>query len=147
LTNKNRLRGVKMDSTLPEGYWELPVTKVYTNGKQLVITGLPGPEHKKHDCDKLGCTELGHILLKGVIKSKEMRVQSKQYKTKSRPMPPCLGHTSGNPTDGYDYDCDYENAPDCENCLCNFYITGGSIDPRTGKQVKVFKEENDGDSG
>ena len=46
---------------------------------------------------------------------------------------PCKGHLSGNPIDGYDYDCDYEKSGEitCDNCICN----GGSMNPITGKRV------------
>ena len=46
----------------------------------------------------------------------------------------CLGYKSGNPSDGYDYDCEYEYAGEfgCEDCICN----GGRFDPRTGKAFR-----------
>lgn len=48
---------------------------------------------------------------------------------------PCLGfkiHTS----DAHEYDCEYEHAPICEDCIVN----GGNIDPRTGKRFAVRKQ-------
>lgn len=46
---------------------------------------------------------------------------------------PCLGHQSGNPLDGYDYDCDYENSAEfgCDQCICN----GGDMSPISGKPL------------
>lgn len=46
---------------------------------------------------------------------------------------PCLGYRCGNPLDGYDYDCDYEQSGDisCDDCVCNY----GFYNPQTGKQI------------
>lgn len=45
---------------------------------------------------------------------------------------PCCAYRTGNPIDGYDYDCEYEKAPDdCGSCMCN----GGRIDPETGRTL------------
>jgi hypothetical protein len=52
-------------------------------------------------------------------------------------IPSCLGYQIGNPIDGYDWDCFYERASNCEDCLCNYYNTGGDINPITGKKVKL----------
>ncbi|MBS6764034.1 MAG: hypothetical protein KH304_10725 [Clostridium sp.] len=49
---------------------------------------------------------------------------------------PCMGRRSGNPLDGYDYDCEYENSVDifCDDCVCNY----GFYNPRTGKRINWF---------
>jgi len=46
----------------------------------------------------------------------------------------CLGYKSGNPFDGFDYDCEYENASEFgyEDCICN----GGDMSPISGKALK-----------
>lgn len=35
-----------------------------------------------------------------------------------------------------DFDCLYEKAPDCGDCIINYHKTGGRIDPTTGKKIK-----------
>lgn len=47
---------------------------------------------------------------------------------------PCLGYESGNPIDGFDYDCEYENSGGfgCDDCICN----GGAYSPISGKSIK-----------
>lgn len=51
---------------------------------------------------------------------------------------PCKITSHGNPIDGYDYSCDYENAPFCcEYCVIN----GDSINPITGR--RVYKKKGD----
>ena len=51
--------------------------------------------------------------------------------------PECLGHTNeGDPANGYDYDCAYDNPnTDCDNCLAAYHTRGGSIHPETGKRT------------
>lgn len=46
----------------------------------------------------------------------------------------CKGYQAGNPTDGYEFDCGYENAGafNCEDCICN----GGTMSPQTGKKFR-----------
>lgn len=46
---------------------------------------------------------------------------------------PCKSFKTGNPIDGYDYDCEYEHSGEitCDDCICN----GGSMSPQTGKRV------------
>lgn len=46
---------------------------------------------------------------------------------------PCKGYHTGNPLDGYDFDCEYENSADilCDQCVCNY----GIYSPETGKPV------------
>lgn len=49
---------------------------------------------------------------------------------------PCRSYQCGNPSDGYDYDCDYELSEDitCNDCVCNL----GFYNPQTGKRVNWF---------
>lgn len=44
----------------------------------------------------------------------------------------CQGYRSGNPVDGYDFDCGYEFAGDvsCEDCIFGPYPDENSLDPR-----------------
>jgi hypothetical protein len=42
----------------------------------------------------------------------------------------CLGYETNTPN-GRDYDCEYEHAPACDDCVIN----RGPIDPRTGKKL------------
>ena len=43
----------------------------------------------------------------------------------------CMEVQHGTPIDGYDFSCDYENAPDnCGDCICN----GGNVNPKTGNR-------------
>jgi len=44
----------------------------------------------------------------------------------------CQGYRSGNPVDGYDFDCGYEFAGDvsCEVCIIGPYPDENSLDPR-----------------
>lgn len=43
---------------------------------------------------------------------------------------PCKCYQTGNPLDGYEFDCEYEKAPsECDRCVCNF----GNVNPITGK--------------
>lgn len=51
---------------------------------------------------------------------------------------PCLGRKDE--WNG-DYDCDYLDAPSCEDCIVNFYQCGGKIDPRTGKIHPDYKHK------
>lgn len=46
----------------------------------------------------------------------------------------CKGYWSGNPSNGYDFDCEYENSGGftCENCIIN----GGHMSPITGKTFR-----------
>lgn len=46
---------------------------------------------------------------------------------------PCRGYRYGNPSDGYEFDCEYEHACDigCDDCVCNF----GMYNPKTGKWI------------
>jgi len=37
-----------------------------------------------------------------------------------------------------DYDCDYPNAPTCEECLVTYHVLGGVINPKTGKRLPLF---------
>jgi hypothetical protein len=47
------------DAFIPKGYIELKDIRVYTNGKNVVLTGDPtsedDPEAEIHDCDFMGC--------------------------------------------------------------------------------------------
>ncbi len=38
---------------------------------------------------------------------------------------------------GQEFDCDYEYAPSCEECIVNYEKTGGRINPATGKKYKI----------
>lgn len=46
----------------------------------------------------------------------------------------CKGYWSGNPSNGYDFDCEYENSGGftCEDCVIN----GGHMSPITGKPFR-----------
>lgn len=46
---------------------------------------------------------------------------------------PCLGYPCGNPSDGYDYDCEYNESGciNCDDCVCNY----GNYSPQTGKRI------------
>lgn len=51
----------------------------------------------------------------------------------------CLGYRTGNPSDGYDYDCEYEHSGSisCEDCIFGPYArfgTEGLLDPRIEKR-------------
>lgn len=45
----------------------------------------------------------------------------------------CLSTRCGTPTDGYDYDCEYEQSGEisCDDCVCNY----GHYHPKTGKRI------------
>ena len=44
----------------------------------------------------------------------------------------CMSERVGNPSTGYDYECQYEHGDiNCSDCIC----CGGKIDPRTGKRA------------
>ena len=49
---------------------------------------------------------------------------------------PCKGYQCGIPSDGYEYDCKYENSCDfsCDECVCNF----GYMNPVTGKRINFI---------
>ena len=50
---------------------------------------------------------------------------------------PCLGYQGPSTTDGPgEFNCEYENAPDCDHCVVN----GGGINPITGKRVYKKKD-------
>lgn len=53
---------------------------------------------------------------------------------KHKNIPPCLGYRDE--WDG-DFGCEYATDIPCDDCLCNYDITGGTINPLTGKKVKV----------
>ena len=61
------------------------------------------------------------------------KVKKKRYQRMDKYGTPCLGYWGGNPSDGYDFDCKYENSGGitCDNCIC----TGGEMNPITGKRV------------
>ena len=61
-------------------------------------------------------------------------------------MPDCLGFWTHS-IDGSDFDCEYDDIDaGCEDCLCNYYETGGEIDPRTGKRISdSVREQLDAD--
>ena len=49
---------------------------------------------------------------------------------------PCRICQCGTPSDGYDYDCEYDLSEDisCEDCVCNY----GFYNPLTGKRINWF---------
>lgn len=55
---------------------------------------------------------------------------------KKKPPIPCLGYEINTP-DAHEYDCQYEHAPACENCIVN----GGRVDPRTGRLYRKPKKK------
>lgn len=60
----------------------------------------------------------------------------KRIKQKLTPKPvPCKAVRTGNPSDGYDYECGYGSEIRCDDCICNF----GYYDPRTGKRISRRK--------
>lgn len=56
-------------------------------------------------------------------------------------LPPCLGYWD-NTTNGCDFDCEYPDPPDCDKCLCNYFRTGGLINPETGRKLHINKAIN-----
>ncbi len=46
----------------------------------------------------------------------------------------CKGYRFGNPSDGYDFDCEYEFSGEisCEDCI--FGSCGGDLDPRVKRE-------------
>lgn len=45
---------------LPGGWWGI---KAYTNGKKLVVCGVPDTDDESHNCDQMGCGSVGdHVL-------------------------------------------------------------------------------------
>ncbi len=40
-----------------------------------------------------------------------------------------------------DHDCDAVHDEVCENCLCNWYVTGGTVHPQTGVKLSVPQAE------
>lgn len=50
---------------------------------------------------------------------------------------PCGAFRCGNPVDGEDYGCEYDENGDifCEDCVCSQY---GYIDPRSGKKIRFL---------
>lgn len=57
---------------------------------------------------------------------------------KLKELPPCMGYTIHS-MDGNDFDCEYENPPECERCLCNWFLMGGTINPVNGKKLTEKK--------
>jgi len=54
--------------SLLDGYRQLAVDEVWTNGSDLVVLGTPPnePEERGHDCDAAGCG-LFHVLVRGRV--------------------------------------------------------------------------------
>jgi hypothetical protein len=50
-------------------------------------------------------------------------------------LPTCSGFTTFTAC-GYDYDCLAVHGESCEYCLCNWFETGGTINPETGVKHK-----------
>ena len=56
---------------VPEGWSEIKnVTGVFINKneKRIVITGCPGANDEKHNCDQMGCSSVSHVILFGSYK-------------------------------------------------------------------------------
>ena len=75
-TNRRYCGGEKM-SIPKEGYKEIEnVTGVYIKENKLVITGIPPyteddeEAYKLHNCDKMGCGSVSHVLLRAEIYKK-----------------------------------------------------------------------------
>jgi hypothetical protein len=51
-------------------------------------------------------------------------------------LPTCLGYWDYT-ANGNDFDCEYPDPPDCERCLCNYFGTGGLINPETGRKTQL----------
>ena len=51
-----------------------------------------------------------------------------------RRLPSCLGEFSCT-LDGNEYDCLSIHGEACEDCLANYYQTGGRFDPETGRKL------------
>ena len=51
---------------------------------------------------------------------------------------PCMSYRSGNPSDGYEYECEYyENSGiciECDECICNC----GYVNPINGKRINFI---------
>lgn len=51
---------------------------------------------------------------------------------------PCKEYRSGNPSDGYEYECEYYDQSgqcvECEDCVCNL----GDINPINGKRINFL---------
>jgi hypothetical protein len=52
-------------------------------------------------------------------------------------LPRCLGYHTYSPN-GDGFDCDYEYAEDCGDCLANFLQWGGTFNPETGKKMPFW---------
>jgi len=71
-------------------------------------------------------------------------IQQTNHKNKNlKPIdiPECKGYEIET-LDGKEFDCEYENAPLCEDCIINYFRIGGIIDPRTGEQYDCNNRSN-----
>ncbi len=57
---------------------------------------------------------------------------------KLKKLPACLGYWTDS-MDGNEFDCEYEDAPTCDRCLCNWFLYGGTINPVNGKKLTEKK--------
>jgi hypothetical protein len=49
---------------------------------------------------------------------------------------PCGGYCNESMDYGREYDCEYRTGIGCDECIINYYMTGGRTNPITGKEVK-----------
>jgi hypothetical protein len=52
-------------SDIPEGFEEVKnITGVYINkeARTLVVTGQPDSDDENHNCDRMGCSSVSHVL-------------------------------------------------------------------------------------
>jgi len=57
------------DLHIPDGFWKVPITEVYTDGFDIVFLGIPPTDElddddpRAHNCDEMGCGSFGpHVL-------------------------------------------------------------------------------------
>jgi len=55
----------------------------------------------------------------------------------NKPLPECLGEIEYF-SDGDDFVCCYDYAVECIDCLANYHVTGGRIDPVINKKRSRF---------
>ncbi len=56
------------EERVPDGFKKLEFCEVFVGLGQIVVLGTPGDDH---DCDKMGCGSLDHVILIGRVETGE----------------------------------------------------------------------------
>lgn len=56
---------------IPKGYELIDSDGVYYSPihHEIVITGTPGEEDERHNCDHMGCSSIGHVIFRAKVSS------------------------------------------------------------------------------